>query len=75
MKVPRILSHQYKASEEYESVIILTKNNLEFKIYCKDVALKNYKMIFKMISFPANTDIFVLHKPVSFSCRIDGKIR
>ena len=25
-----------------------------------------------MISFPANTDIFVVHTPVSFACGIDG---
>ena len=28
-----------------------------------------------MISFPANTDIFVCHLPVSFGCGIDGMIR
>jgi hypothetical protein len=28
-----------------------------------------------MISFPANTDIFVIHKPVSFACGIDGMAR
>jgi len=28
-----------------------------------------------MISFPANTDIFVSHNPVSFGCGIDGMIR
>ena len=28
-----------------------------------------------MISFPANTDIFVCHQPVSFGCGIDGMIR
>jgi len=28
-----------------------------------------------MISFPANTDIFVSHIPVSFGCGIDGMIR
>ena len=28
-----------------------------------------------MISFPANTDIFVNHIPVSFGCGIDGMVR
>lgn len=28
-----------------------------------------------MISFPANTNIFVSHTPVSFGCGIDGMIR
>jgi transposase len=28
-----------------------------------------------MISFPANTDIFVVHTPVSFACGIDGMVR
>lgn len=28
-----------------------------------------------MISFPANTDIFVCHVPVSFGCGHDGMIR
>jgi transposase len=28
-----------------------------------------------MISFPANTDIFVVHTPVSFACGIDGMAR
>jgi transposase len=28
-----------------------------------------------MISFPANTDIFVCHIPVSFACGFDGMIR
>lgn len=28
-----------------------------------------------MISFPANTEIFVCHKPVSFGCGIDGMLR
>ena len=28
-----------------------------------------------MISFPANTDIFVCHVPVSFGCGFDGMIR
>jgi transposase len=28
-----------------------------------------------MISFPANTDIFVCHQPVSFGCGFDGMIR
>lgn len=28
-----------------------------------------------MISFPANTDIFINHRPVSFGCGIDGMLR
>ena len=28
-----------------------------------------------MISFPANTDIFICHQPVSFGCGFDGMIR
>lgn len=28
-----------------------------------------------MISFPANTDVFVCHNPVSFCCGVDGMIR
>ena len=28
-----------------------------------------------MISFPANTDIFICHSPVSFGCGFDGMIR
>ncbi len=28
-----------------------------------------------MISFPANTDIFVCYLPVSFGCGIDGMIQ
>jgi transposase len=28
-----------------------------------------------MISFPANTDIFICHIPVSFGCGFDGMIR
>ena len=28
-----------------------------------------------MISFPANTEIFIFHNPVSFACGVDGMIR
>jgi transposase len=28
-----------------------------------------------MISFPANTDIFINHAPISFACGIDGVVR
>lgn len=28
-----------------------------------------------MISFPSNTEIFILHMPVSFGCGIDGMVR
>lgn len=28
-----------------------------------------------MISFPANTEIFIFHRPVSFGCGVDGMIR